>query len=174
MAAPVTVPTMMARKVPSSMTPLPQERRLAGSSSGSKPYFDGPKSAACVATRASATRERGSECRARPAVAMIMEPISITLVQMVTWRLLKWSASQPPVMLKSTNGTEKRKVTMETKVSRSFVAEAHADDHGEQQVAQDVVAVCALELGGDERPESTNPCGCFCCATDETSSVGSV
>ncbi len=50
---------------------------------------------------------------------MVMAPISITFVQMVTWRLLKWSANQPPVMLKSTKGMENKKVTTETKVSRS-------------------------------------------------------
>ena len=118
MVAPVTVPTMMARNVPSSMTPLPQDNRLAGSSSGSRPYLDGPKSAACVATSMSATNEMGSECMARPTVATTMEPISMTLVQMVIWRLLKRSASQPPGMLKSTKGKENSSVTTEMKVSR--------------------------------------------------------
>ncbi len=42
----------------------------------------------------------------------------MTLVQIVTWRLLKRSASQPPGMLKIRNGTENRKVTTETNVSR--------------------------------------------------------
>ena len=43
----------------------------------------------------------------------------MTLVQMVTWRLLKRSASHPPGMLSSRKGTEKMKVTAETNVSRS-------------------------------------------------------
>ena len=34
------------------------------------------------------------------------------------------------------------------------VAQAHADDHGEQQVAQDVIAVCALELRRNQCPEA--------------------
>ena len=89
---------------------------------------------------------------------MVMAPISITFVQMVTWRLLKWSASQPPVMLKSTKGMEKRKVTTETKVSRSVLPQAHADDHREQQVAQDVIAECALKLGRDQTPRSRVRC----------------
>ena len=122
MVAPVTVPTMMARNVPSSMTPLPHDRRLAGSNSGRRPYFDGPKSAACVATRASAKIETGSECLASPAVATTIETISIALVQMVICRLLKRSASQPPGMLKSTKGTENISVTRETKLSRWFSA----------------------------------------------------
>ena len=42
---PATVPPMMARKVPSSITPLPHESFFSGSSSGSRPYFDGPKMA---------------------------------------------------------------------------------------------------------------------------------
>ena len=119
MAAPVTVPTMMARKVPNSMTPFPHDRRFAGSNSGSNPYFDGPNSAACVATMPRATRVMVREWTARPAVATVMAPISITLVHRVTRCLLKRSANQPPVMLKSTKGMENRKVTMETKLSRA-------------------------------------------------------
>src|ERR1700722_10051247 len=57
-------------------------------------------------------------CVARPAVASSIDPNSMTLVQIVTWRLLKWSASQPPGMLKRINGTENRKVTTEIKLSR--------------------------------------------------------
>ena len=34
------------------------------------------------------------------------------------------------------------------------IAQAHADDHGEQKIAQDVIAVCALELRSDQRPEA--------------------
>src|ERR1700739_2142731 len=34
------------------------------------------------------------------------------------------------------------------------LTEAHADDHGQQQIAQDVVAVCALELGRNQCPEA--------------------
>jgi hypothetical protein len=51
-----------------------------------------------------------------------MEPNSITFVQIVTWRLLNRSASQPPGMLRMRNGTEKRNVTTETNVSRSLFA----------------------------------------------------
>src|ERR1017187_4450312 len=40
---PATVPPMMAINVPSSSTPLPQDNFLSGSSSGSKPYLEGPK-----------------------------------------------------------------------------------------------------------------------------------
>lgn len=93
---------------------------MAGRSSGSRPYFEGPKSAACEATRVSATSDNVRECVANPAVATTIDPSSITLVQMVIWRLLKWSASQPPGMLNRMKGTEKRNVTAETKVSRSF------------------------------------------------------
>ena len=89
---------------------------------------------------------------------MVMAPISITLVQMVTWRLLKWSASQPPVMLKSTKGMEKRKVTIATKVSRSSLPRPMPTTMAKQQVAQDVVAVCALELGRDQTPRSRARC----------------
>ena len=45
------VPRIMAMNVPSSRTPLPQERRSSGRISGSKPYFDGAKTAACVLIR---------------------------------------------------------------------------------------------------------------------------
>ncbi len=43
---PATVPKIMARNVPSSSTPLPQESSASGSNSGSIPYFEGPKIAA--------------------------------------------------------------------------------------------------------------------------------
>ena len=39
---------MLARNVPNSMIPLPHESLGSGRSSGSKPYFDGPKSAPSV------------------------------------------------------------------------------------------------------------------------------
>ena len=44
--APATVPRMIARNVPNSITPFPHDKLFSGRSSGSKPYFDGPKSAA--------------------------------------------------------------------------------------------------------------------------------
>jgi len=109
---------MIARKVPNSITPLPHDKRFAGSNSGSNPYLEGPKSAACVATSVSAAREIGSLCVASPARATSIEVISIPLVQIVICRLLNRSASQPPVMLKSTNGTENSSVAIETKLSR--------------------------------------------------------
>ena len=55
-------------------------------------------------------------------MATVMAAISITLVQMVICRLLKRSASQPPGMLKITNGNENISVTMETKLSRWLLA----------------------------------------------------
>ena len=70
----------------------------------------------------SAMNEMGSEWVASPTVATTMEPISMTLVQMVIWRLLKRSASQPPGMLKTMKGTENISVTMEMKVSRCSCA----------------------------------------------------
>ena len=42
---------MIARNVPSSRMPLPQDSWLSGKTSGSRPYFDGPNSAACVLAR---------------------------------------------------------------------------------------------------------------------------
>jgi len=58
-------------------------------------------------------------------------------------------------------------------------AEAHADDDGEQQITQDVIAECALKLGDDEGPESAGAAdgfggscgdvggGCFRCGHRE-------
>ena len=136
------------------MTPFPHDRLFSGSNSGSRPYFEGPKSAAWLATSVKRDQRKRQEWVARPAVASSIEPNSITLVQIVIWRLLKRSASQPPGMLKIRNGTEKRNVTTETNVSRSALRQAHPDDHREQQVAQNVVAEGALELRGDKRPEA--------------------
>jgi hypothetical protein len=98
---------------------LPQDRLFSGKSSRSRPYFVGPNRAAWLATSASAARQSGREWVASPAVATSMEPSSIIFVQIVTPRLLKRSASQPPGMLSSRNGTEKMKVTAERNVSRS-------------------------------------------------------
>ena len=117
--APATVPTIIARKVPSSITPFPQERLFSGSNSGNRPYFEGPNNAAWLATSVSAVSESPKEWVARPAVASSMEPNSIAFVQIVICRLLNRSASQPPGMLKTRNGTENRNVTIETNVSRS-------------------------------------------------------
>ena len=82
----------------------------------------------------------------------------MTLVQMVTWRLLKRSASQPPGMLKQheRHGEEER--DHRDKGLALVPGQAHADDHREQQVAQDVVAVGALELGGDQAQKPRSEC----------------
>jgi hypothetical protein len=54
------VPRMMAVKVPSSSMPLPQDNFLSGNSSGSNPYFDGPKNALCVPIRKTQASTRGT------------------------------------------------------------------------------------------------------------------
>ena len=48
---PATAPAIIAMKVVSSRIPLPQDNSSSGRTSGSKPYFAGPKKAACVLAR---------------------------------------------------------------------------------------------------------------------------
>ena len=89
---PPIVPTTMARKVPSSSRPLPQDSRFSGSNSGSRPYLDGPKNALCVPIRKTPANKIGACCHANPAVASSMMNTSSTLTPMVMVRLLKRSA----------------------------------------------------------------------------------
>src|ERR1043166_5428370 len=54
----------MAMKVVSSRTPLPQESSSAGSNSGRRPYFEGPKTAAWVLARKITVKARnGLPCQ---------------------------------------------------------------------------------------------------------------
>ena len=59
---------MLPRNVPNSMMPLPHESRFSGSSSGSNPYFDGPKSAPSVLIKNTPAHSIGRFCSARPAM----------------------------------------------------------------------------------------------------------
>ena len=97
---------MIARKVPSSRMPLPQESRRSGRSSGNNPYFDGPKIALCTPIRKIAARPMARLCRRKPSVANAMIRISSTFTPMVTVRLLKRSAKKPPAMENRMNGSE--------------------------------------------------------------------
>ena len=95
---------MMARKVPSSKMPLPQESLSCGSSSGNNPYLDGPKNAPCVQTRKMAASANFRLGPTSAAVANNMTPTSNTFVQMVTARLLNRSARYPPISEKRMKG----------------------------------------------------------------------
>ncbi len=113
---------MAARKVPSSITPLPQESFGSGSSSGNSPYFEGPKNAACVLARKIAAISRCRFCQASPAAASNMTAISKNFVPIVTVRLLKRSARKPPVIENNMNGTENSAPATKTSRSRSAFA----------------------------------------------------
>ena len=78
-----------ARKVPSSMMPLPQERSFSGSISGNRPYFDGPKSAACELSRNTPTDSITRLPRPSATSENDIAATSIHFVPMVTERLLK-------------------------------------------------------------------------------------
>src|SRR5579859_4664132 len=105
---------MAARRVPSSMMPLPQLSLDRGSNSGSKPYLVGPKIAPCVQARKRAAPAKSRRLLASAKVARPMTPSSKTFVQSVTVRLLYLSAKYPPGMEKSKNGMAKRRGTMRT------------------------------------------------------------
>ena len=48
---PATIPRMMAIQVPSSRMPFPHDNSFSDNSSGSSPYFEGPKNALCTPIR---------------------------------------------------------------------------------------------------------------------------
>jgi hypothetical protein len=73
---------------------------------------------------------------------------------MVIWRLLKRSASQPPGMLKIRKGTENRKVTTETNVSRS-VAPFMPTIIESSRLRRMLSLKAPWKLGGDQRPEAS-------------------
>ena len=83
-----TPPPIAAKKVPSSRMPLPHDSRASGSNSGSNPYLQGPKSAACVLARKTAAISRFRLCRPSPTMASAITAISKNFVQIVTVRLL--------------------------------------------------------------------------------------
>ncbi len=87
--------------------PLPQESHFSGRISGNKPYFEGPNNAACVATTNRMASCKGKYPVRSATIPPAMAAISISLVPMITCRLLKRSARNPPVILNSTRGTEK-------------------------------------------------------------------
>ena len=114
----MTAPAMMARKVVSSRMPLPQESSLSGSSSGSRPYFAGPKKAACVLARKITANAMRELPRVKAYMAKSMAQTSKILVAMATLRLLKRSARNPPAIENNRNGRAKR-LPM-TKTRKSF------------------------------------------------------
>src|SRR5258708_9117846 len=108
----------MARNVVSSRIPLPQDSNLSGRSSGSKPYFEGPKKAACVLARKITAYAIRVLPRANAYMAKSIAQTSKIFVAMVTFRLLKRSARKPPAIENKRNGRSKRFPM--TKTSQSF------------------------------------------------------
>src|SRR6185437_1225104 len=102
--APEAVPTMMATNVDISSTPLPQESKDSGSSSGSRPYLEGLNSAACVLIRNNAANSSARLPSISPAAASRATASSRSLVAIVIVRLLQRSAKYPPYIENSRNG----------------------------------------------------------------------
>lgn len=115
---PAAPPPMMAVKVPSSRTPFPQESRDSGSSSGRRPYFDGPKSALWAPMRKTPAIAAGRLSRRKAARTNSITAISNTFTPRVTERLLKRSARCPPAIEKRMKGAEKRRNSIGTTASR--------------------------------------------------------
>ena len=111
---PASAATIAASSVVNSMIPLPQLSLASESSSGSKPYFVGPKIAPWVHARNSAKFARSRRSRAKANVARPMTPSSMAFVPSVTVRLLYLSAKYPPGMEKRRNGTAKTSGTTRT------------------------------------------------------------
>ncbi len=95
----------MAMNVPSSRMPLPHESFRSGNSSGSEPYFAGPKMALCVPIRKTPASSRFLFHAHKPASTSSMMNNSKTFTPSITERLLKRSARNPPAIENKMNGS---------------------------------------------------------------------
>ncbi len=87
-AMPATmVPNRMARKVPASISALPDGSSRRSSRSGRMPYLIGPNSDASVPNRNTARNSNVSEWKAKPATATMAAPISTNLMRCATQAL---------------------------------------------------------------------------------------
>ena len=150
---------MMARNVPSSIRPLPQDNFRSGNNSGRRPYLEGPKNELWTPIKNTQPSSTGIWFHQKPASARSITPISkiFTLTLMV--RLLKRSARKPPAIENRMNGSENRAVTSSPTRCNSAGGDVHAEDHEHDEPLQDVVAERALELRDEERPEAAQTTG---------------
>src|ERR1700733_238793 len=87
-AMPATmVPNKMARKVPASISALPDGSWRRSSRSGRMPYLIGPNSDASIPNRNTARNSNASEWKAKPATATMAAPISTNLMRWATQAL---------------------------------------------------------------------------------------
>src|ERR1700728_4693778 len=139
------------------MTPLPQESLGSGSNSGSNPYLEGPKNAACVLARKIAAISRCRFCQVSPAIAKAITPISNNFVPIVTVRLLYRSARNPPVMENRMKGTEKRAPCHKNEPVTIGLLDRSAEDDEDDEILICVIVECTLELGCHKRPNPSSP-----------------
>ena len=109
---------MAAEKVPRPKMPLPHDNFFSGNSSGSIPYFVGPKIALCVLIRKMPASISGMLPSHRPSDATDMMPSSAHLTAIATLRLLNRSAKNPPAIENRTNGSANTAPTSGTSESR--------------------------------------------------------
>ena len=147
----------MRRRFPFRMTPLPQESLGSGRKSGSNPYLEGPKNAACVLTRKIAAISRCRFFQASPAIAKAITPISNYFVPILTVRLLYRSARNPPVMENRMKGTEKRASATRTSRSRSTFSIAVPRMMKAMRFLYALSFESTLKLGCHKRPKLSSP-----------------
>ena len=144
----------MAMNVPNSSTPLPHDSRFSGNNSGNKPYFDGPKNALCVPMKKTAASCIGRLLTARPTDANSITNTSKILTPMVTVRLLKRSARNPPAIENRMNGSANNALTCSPTRCRAGLGKPGRQDEENDEVLQRIVAERALKLGDDQTPKA--------------------
>ena len=100
------VPTKMPTKTEAWNRPLARGSSLAVTSSGSEPYFAGPKNADCMPIRKTTTSRALKLPKNKAPAASNMTTASAHLVATTTFRFGKRSAQSPATTANSTNGIE--------------------------------------------------------------------
>ena len=146
---------MDARNVPSSMTPLPQERSFSGRISGSRPYFDGPNSAACELSRntpaASSARLPRASATSAKSIDADFHPFRADGHRALAEAVGEKSAGHG----KQDEGQGKERADDQHQpVARSRAGQAHVHDEVNHQEFQGIVVEGALELRDHQAPEA--------------------
>ncbi len=148
---------MDARKVPSSITPFPQESLFSGSNSGSSPYFDGPNSAPCVLIRKTAAAsmrqisggERGDGKKSHANLKKFCADRDRAFAVAVG----KISACQR----KQNKRNRKERAHQQDEAVAHLGSEIAFDDQVDDEELQAVIVERALKLRDDQAPESEPP-----------------
>ena len=116
---PAKVPRMMPTNVSNSRMPFPADNFEVGSTSGMIPYFAGAKMVLCKPIRQIAASCSPCISNFKATAAKSIIAISPNFTPIITERLLKRSAIQPPTVANNRNGTANNSEECPTKLSLS-------------------------------------------------------